>query len=127
MSISPGMATLLDRMDKFPEEFIDQQSDLTVQALGNSIRDTRWEGITYTMLGQISGKTPPLYTQEEVDAYMGKITPIYRKKLEEDICKALVDRGNPPRTYEQMELPLPLDELRFKALSRYNLPPEVLK
>lgn len=125
MSISPAIATLLDRMDKFPDEFIDQQSDLTVEALGNSIRHTRWEGITFTMLGQISGKTPPLYTPEEVEAYMSRITPIYRKKLEEDICKALVEHKNAPRTHEQMELPL--DELRFKALSRYNLTPEINK
>lgn len=129
--ISESIKTLLDRMDKFPEEFIDHRSDLTSEDLSNAIGHTRWEGITYTMLRQMNMETPKLFTPEEIEAYMAKIAPIYRKKLEEDICKALVRYEQDPRQ-GKLEL-TEVDEqfksalLKFKAKPRYPHPSEVFK
>lgn len=115
--ISDFMQTLLDRMDKFPEEFVDVSTDLTRYGYTRAIEDTRWVGITNSMF--YSGGEPyqfNMFTEAEQAAYFAKLRGILRKKLEQDICSELVS------DQRQMELPgipartLTLQQMTSEAL-----------
>lgn len=98
--ISDFMQTLLDRMDKFPEEFVDAHDDLTRYSFTRAIEDTRWSGITNSMFYSGGERYQfNLFTEEEQTAYFAKLRGILRKKLEQDICSALMEDTR------QMEFP----------------------
>ena len=99
VNVSPTIQTLLDRMDKFPEEFIDPEADMVHHGIEDCIRGSRWQGITESVF---TGHTYHVFTAEEVNAYRTKLAGILRKKFEEDVCKGLVKFEEDPR---QMELP----------------------
>lgn len=110
--ISDFMQTLLDRMDKFPEEFIDAHDDLTKYSFTRAIEDTRWSGITNSMFYSGGERYQfNLFTEEEQTAYFAKLRDILRKKLEQDICSALMEDSR------QMELPFDVP----------NIPTSILK
>lgn len=110
--ISDFMRTLLDRMDKFPEEFIDVSTDLTQDDYTRAIEHGRWSGITNSMFFSGGGTYKfDLFTEEEQAAYFTKLRGILRKKLEQDICSALVEDKR------QMELPFDVP----------NIPTSILK
>jgi hypothetical protein len=110
--ISDFMQTLLDRMDKFPEEFIDVHIDLSQFSYTRAIEGTRWSGITNSMF-YCGGESYQfnMFTEEEQTAYFSKLRGILRRKLEQDICSELVS------DQRQMELP-------FDAP---NIPTSILK
>jgi hypothetical protein len=100
VNVSPTVQILLDRMDKFPEEFIDPESNMVHHGIDDCIRGSRWQGITESIF---TGHTYHVFTAEEVNAYRTKLAGILRKKFEEDVCKGLVKFEEDPR---QMELPI---------------------
>lgn len=101
--ISPTVQTLLDRMDKFPEEFTDAMSDLTESTMWASIDYTRWGGVSKAMLEHRTNDVGlNIFTPEEVNAYVGKLSKLMRKKMEEDVCAKLVKFEEDQR---QMTLP----------------------
>lgn len=100
MTISPTIQTLLDRMDKFPEEFVDVHSSATKYGFDGITDGSRWEGVTDSI---VNGGNYEVFTPEEIHAYKSKLAEILRKKLDEDICRELVSHEKNPR---QMELPL---------------------
>lgn len=111
--ISDFMQTLLDRMDKFPEEFIDVHDDLTRYNYRRAIEDTRWAGITNSMFYS-GGESYEfnMFTEAEQAAYFAKLRGILRKKLEQDICSELVS------DQRQMELPgIPTKPLTTKQIT----------
>jgi hypothetical protein len=75
-----AIEALMQRMDQAPEEFVD---DLTW-------RGTRWEEVTDIMVAE-SNMKPRVFTQEEVDAYMDKLSTITRKNIEEHVCVELLN------------------------------------
>jgi predicted ATPase with chaperone activity len=79
-----AIEALMQRMDQAPEEFVD---DLTW-------RGTRWEEVTDVMFAESKMK-PRVFTQEEIDAYLNKLSAITRKNVEEHVCVELL---NPLRT-----------------------------
>jgi hypothetical protein len=79
-----AIEALMQRMDQAPEEFVD---DLTW-------RGTRWEEVTDVMFAESKMK-PRVFTQEEIDAYLDKLSAITRKNVEEHVCMELL---NPLRT-----------------------------
>ena len=98
--ISDFMQTLLDRMDKFPEEFVDAHIDLTRYDYTRAIEPGRWSGITNSIFISGGGTFKfSMFTEEEQTAYSAKLRGILRKKLEQDICSALMEDSR------QMELP----------------------
>lgn len=98
--ISDFMQTLLDRMDKFPEEFVDAYADLTDHCYTRAVEEARWGGVTRSMLyDNAPGAKFNMFTEEEQAAYSTKLRAILRKKLEQDICSALMEDKR------QMELP----------------------
>lgn len=99
-NISPAVTALLERMDTNPEEFIDAEYSYVKHGIGALINDTRWENITWTMMGD-GNKSLPIFNPEETDAYITKLGGIVRHKLEEDVCKELL---KPQKEPEQMEL-----------------------
>lgn len=110
--ISDFMQTLLDRMDKFPEEFVDPHADLTNHCYTRAVDEVRWGGVTRSMLYYNEAERAfSIFTEEEQTAYFTKLRGILRKKLEQDICSALVS------DQRQMELP-------FDAP---NIPTSILK
>lgn len=98
--ISPAVTALLERMDTNPEEFIDGEYSYVKHGVGSLINDTRWENVTWTMLGDGS-KALTIFTPEETNAYITKLSAMMRRKLEEDVCQELL---KPQRNPEQMEL-----------------------
>jgi len=81
-----AIEALIQRMDQAPKEFVD---NLTW-------RDTRWEDVTDIMVAEANPTMKPrVFTQEEVDAYMDKLSAITRKNVEEHVCVELL---NPLRT-----------------------------
>ena len=81
-----AIEALMQRMDQAPEEFVD---DLTW-------RGTRWQEVTDIMVAESNPNIKPrVFTQEEVDAYMDKLSTITRKNIEEHVCMELL---NPLRT-----------------------------
>ena len=110
--ISDFMRTLLDRMDKFPEEFIDVSTDLTDHCYTRAVDEVRWGGVTRSMLyDNAPGAKFSMFTEEEQAAYYSKLRAILRKKLEQDICSALME------DLRQMELPFDIP----------NIPTSILK
>lgn len=99
-NISPAVTALLERMDTNPEEFLDMEYSYVKHGVSQMIHDTRWEQVTWTMLGD-GVKALTVFTPEEVEAYATKISSVLRRKLEEDICKELL---KPQKEPEQMEL-----------------------
>lgn len=104
--ISDFIQTLLDRMDKFPEEFVDAYADLTDHCYTRAVDEVRWGGVTRSMLyPNMNGVKFSIFTDEEQTAYCSKLRTILRKKLEQDICSALVS------DQRQMELPFYSDSI----------------
>jgi hypothetical protein len=99
-NISPAVTALLERMDTNPEEFIFIEYSYIKHGIGSLINDTRWENITWTMMGD-GNKALTIFTPEEVEAYTTKLGGIVRRKLEEDVCQELL---KPQKEPEQMEL-----------------------
>lgn len=95
-----AVTALLERMDTHPEEFIEGEFSYVRHGLSQLINDTRWENVTWTMLGD-GNKSLAIFTPEETDAYTTKLGGIIRQKLEEDVCKELLKPREEP---EQMEL-----------------------
>lgn len=94
-----AVTALLERMDTHPEEFICEGFSYVRYGLGQVINDTRWENVTWNMMGD-GNKALTIFTPEEVDAYTTKLGGIIRQKFEEDVCKELLNPHEP----EQMEL-----------------------
>lgn len=118
--ISPTIQTLLDRMEKFPEEFFDELSAITKYGFDDLIDGSRWEGVTGSIL---NNDRYLVFTPEEVAAYKSKLAEILRKKFEEDVCKELV--GGEQRegfVQRQMELPgIPTKLLTVKEITNEAL------
>lgn len=93
-----AVKALLERIDTHPEEFINDDFRCTVQTFGNMINETRWEYVTWAMAGDIDKFS--VFTLEEREAYLTKVGALMRQKLEEDVCKELLNPHEP----EQMEL-----------------------
>ena len=99
-NISPAVTALLERMDTNPEEFIDAEYNYIKHGISALVNDTRWENITWTMMGD-ANKTLTIFTPEETNTYITKLSGMIRRKLEEDVCKELL---KPQKEPEQMEL-----------------------
>lgn len=109
--ISQTIQTLLDRMDKFPEEFIDTDVGANYAPVEDMVEDTRWGGVTISIANQAQGRCLyNLYTPEEVSAYMDKFTELIRKKVDEDICASIV-RFDAQREEKTKQMELPFDRL----------------
>ena len=116
--ISDFMQTLLDRMDKFPEEFIDVTADLSGHCYTRATEYVRWEGITKSMLYYNEAERAfSIFTEEEQAAYFSKLRGLLRKKLEQDICSALMEDSR------QMELP----GISARTLTTQQMTNEALK
>lgn len=95
-----AVKALLERMDTNPEEFIDAEYNYIKHGISSLLNETRWEQVTWTMLGD-GNKALTIFTPEETNAYITKLSGMIRHKLEEDVCKELL---KPQKEPEQMEL-----------------------
>ena len=103
--ISPVIQTLLDRMDKFPKEFVDDNVGTDYVEPRDMIEDTKWYAVSDTMISQANKETSfKIFTPEEVNAYVEKLTVLMRRKFEEGICSELV-RFEEKKNSKQLELP----------------------
>lgn len=89
VNVSKMVQMLLDRMDKFPEEFVSPDCSATRQYDRDIIEDARWGYISNAIL-YTSPHSQGLFTAEECSAYRDKIMKIMRKKYEADVCEELV-------------------------------------
>ena len=113
--ISPIVQTLLDRMDKFPEEFTANDCDLSEATVWGTVDYTRWAGVSKTMIEHRTGEIGvEVFSPDEVDAYITKLSKIMRKKMEEDICAKLVKFEKDPRQGE-----LPFDKYYGDSVAKH--------
>lgn len=101
VNISQMVQMLLDRMDKFPDEFVSPYCSATKQYDRDLIEDARWGYISNAIL-YASAHSQGLFTAEEHNAYRDKIMKILRKKYEADVCEELV---RPAKEEEQIDPP----------------------
>ena len=101
INVSKSVAVLLDRMDKFPDEFIDIEVSCVDYPIYDLLDASRWGHVTKAVLQ--SNERLKVFTAEECITYRDKLAGILRKKYEEDICKELV-RGSDIRDPRQLEL-----------------------
>lgn len=99
VNISKMVQMLLDRMDKFPDEFVSPHCSATKQYDRDLIEDARWGYISNAIL-YASAHSQGLFTAEEHNAYRDKIMKILRKKYEADVCEELV---RPAKEEEQID------------------------
>ena len=85
MSISPAIAILLTRMDSHPDEFVRKGWDIDVST-ANFFYQTRWGSISNVMTSEASG----MFTPEETEAYVNKVTSLVRGRIDEGIIEELV-------------------------------------
>jgi hypothetical protein len=85
-------------MDTHPEEFVNDDFSCIPHGFGNMVNETRWEHVTWAMSGDLHKFE--VFTPEEREAYLTKVGALMRQKLEEDVCKELLNPHEP----EQMEL-----------------------
>jgi hypothetical protein len=90
VNVSKMVQMLLDRMDKFPDEFVNAHGSPLMHSVNQVLMDVRWETINAAMLSSVVD-TRGLFTAEEVNAYRSKIMAILRKRYEEAICEELVN------------------------------------
>ncbi len=101
INISKSIAVLLDRMDKFPDEFVDVEVSCIDYPIDNLLGASRWGHVTEAIL--CSNERLKVFTAEECITYRDKLATMLRKKYEEDICKELV-RGTHVKDPRQLEL-----------------------
>ena len=89
VNVSKMVQMLLDRMDKFPDEFVSPHCSAAKQYDRDLIEDARW-GYISTAILYASPHNQGLFTAEEHNAYRDKIMKILRKKYEADVCEELV-------------------------------------
>ena len=89
VNISKMVQMLLDRMDKFPEEFVSPAYSAVKQYSRDLIEDARWGYISIAIL-DTAAQSQGLFTAEECNAYRSKIMKIMRNKYEADVCEELV-------------------------------------
>ena len=116
VNISDTIKTLLDRMDKFPNEFINSDTDVTDYGIDHAVDGSRWEGVTEAI---ISDNKYNVFTAEEINAYRDKLAMILRKKFDEDVCRTLVgfERKEDPRQQE-LSFGIQLEEQIQQRLQR---------
>lgn len=85
MSISPAIALLLTRMDSHPDEFVRKGWDIDVST-ANFFYQTRWGSISNVMTSGAVG----MFTPEEAEAYINKVTLLVRGRIDEGIIEELV-------------------------------------
>jgi hypothetical protein len=89
VNVSKMVQMLLDRMDKFPDEFVSPCYSATKQYSRDLIEDARWGYVSIAIL-DTAAQSQGLFTAEECNAYRDKIMKILRKKYEADVCEELV-------------------------------------
>lgn len=85
MSISPAIAVLLTRMDSHPDEFVRKGWDVDIST-ANFFYQTRWGSISNVMTSGAS----VMFTPEETEAYVNKVTSLVRGRIDEGIIEELV-------------------------------------
>jgi hypothetical protein len=99
VNVSKMVQMLLDRMDKFPEEFVSPAYSAVKQYSRDLIEDARWGYVSIAIL-DTAAQSQGLFTAEECNAYRSKIMKIMRNKYEADVCEELV---RPAKEEEQAD------------------------
>ena len=101
--ISKAVQTLLDRMNEFPNEFVDSEFNMTNDTFCAVWERTRWAGATKQMLEDVDHN---VFTNEERECYLMRLRAIVRAKFDEDVCRALLEiQEKAEFMQKQMELP----------------------
>jgi hypothetical protein len=108
--ISKAVQTLLDRMNEFPNEFVDSEFNMANDTFCTVWERTRWAGATKQMLEDDDHN---VFTNEERECYLMRLRAIVRAKFDEDVCRALLEAQERKEFYaKQMELPFSPDEIQ---------------
>jgi hypothetical protein len=101
--ISKAVQTLLDRMNEFPNEFVDSEFNMANDTFCTVWERTRWAGATKQMLEDDDHN---VFTNEERECYLARLRAIIRAKFDEDVCRALLEiKEKYEFMQKQMELP----------------------
>ena len=111
--ISKAVQTLLDRMNEFPNEFVDPEFNMANDTFCTVWERTRWAGATKQMLEDGDHN---VFTNEERECYLMRLRAIVRAKFDEDVCRALLEAQERKEFYaKQMELPFDPAEVQNSA------------
>ena len=126
--ISKAVQTLLDRMNEFPNEFVDPEFNMANDTFCTVWERTRWAGATKQMLEDDDHN---VFTNEERECYLMRLRAIVRAKFDEDVCRALLEiKEKHEFMQKQMELPFgkhSLTEHLQEHLRAVGLPPTLIK
>jgi hypothetical protein len=111
--ISKAVQTLLDRMNEFPNEFVDPEFNMANDTFCTVWERTRWAGATKHIL---EDEDHDVFTNEERECYMVRLRAIVRAKFDEDVCRVLLEAQERKEFYaKQMELPFGPAEVQNSA------------
>ncbi len=94
INVSDTMRMLLERMDKFPNEFVNPGRTIANYAIDDLYADTRWDSISAVIMGSrfsAQNSIHSIFTAEEVNAYRDKMGKLIRKQVDECICSELLN------------------------------------
>lgn len=94
INVSDTMRMLLERMDKFPNEFVNPGRTVADYSIDDLYSDTRWDSISVVIMGSrysSQGTVHSIFTAEEVNAYREKMGKLIRKQVDECICTELLN------------------------------------
>lgn len=94
INVSDTMRMLLERMDKFPDEFVNSGRSVASYSIDDLYADTRWDSISVAIMGSRYSSqhtVHSIFTAEEVNAYRDKMGKLIRKQVDECICSELLN------------------------------------
>lgn len=94
INVSDTMRMLLERMDKFPDEFVNSGRSIANYSIDDLYADTRWDSISAVVMGvrySSQGTVHSIFTAEEINAYRDKMGKLIRKQVDECICTELLN------------------------------------
>jgi hypothetical protein len=115
--ISKAVQTLLDRMNEFPNEFVDSEFNMTNDTFCAVWERTRWAGATKQMLEDINHN---VFTNEERECYLARLRAIIRAKFDEDVCRALLEIQERVE-FQARQLELPFGPADIKTFTQWKL------
>lgn len=94
INISDTMRMLLERMDKFPDEFVNSGRSIANYSIDDLYADTRWDSISAAIMGSrysAQNAIHSIFTAEEINAYRDKMGKLIRKQIDESICTEILN------------------------------------
>lgn len=116
INISDTMRMLLERMDKFPDEFVNSGRSIANYSIDDLYADTRWDSISAAIMGSrysAQNAIHSIFTAEEINAYRDKMGKLIRKQIDESICTEIL---NPLREGYDMQRDMFKDTLANNKL-----------